>query len=53
MLNLVEGDLSPANSSKMVRVRRPLGDGHEGKSVHGRADYRVLREQEVGAKTAD
>ena len=37
----------------MGRVRHPLGDGHEGKSVHGRADHRVLREQEAGAKTAD
>ena len=33
-------DLRPANSPKMSRVHRPLGDGHEGKSVHGKVDHR-------------
>ena len=37
----------------MGRVRHLEGDGHEGKSVHGRADHWDLREQEAGAKTAD
>jgi putative transposase len=31
----------------------PLGDGHEGKSVHGRADHRGFYGQEAGAKAAD
>lgn len=37
----------------MGRVHHLEGDGHESKSVHGRADHRVLREQEAGAKTAE
>ena len=37
----------------MDRVRHPLGDGHEGKSVHGRADHRGFAGEEAGAKTAD
>ena len=37
----------------MSRVHHPLGDGHEGKPVHGRAVIGILREHEAGAKTAD
>ena len=37
----------------MIRVRHPLGDGHEGKSVHGRADHRGFAGAGAGAKTAD